>query len=262
MTSARQYDFYMAIDMGNSRAKIGLYHNAKSIRAGESPARTWILPTSNLANGLLEIVRQLPPSSALRVGWTNSNKPHVLADLHVWTHFTAQKPDFVAIDAAYPYPIQNDYATPQSLGADRMLGIIAARNLFPRSGVLVIDLGTALTYNFADAEGHFKGGGISLGLRMRFRALHEFTARLPLLENASPPDLIGNNTQNSMLSGVINGTAAEINGIARQYKSRFNFPIKTVLTGGDSAFLAAKLEGIDLVEEWLVIKGIALLMLD
>lgn len=261
MTSPHSYDLYMAIDMGNSRVKIGLYERAQSIRAGENPAQTWRLSTANLAAGLMEIVRQLPPSAALKVGWTNSNKHIALADLEVWTHFTTQKPDFVAIDATYPYPIQNDYATPHSLGPDRMLGVIAARNLFPQSGVLVIDLGTALTYNFADAEGHFKGGAISLGLRMRFRALHEFTARLPLLDNQMPPDLIGNNTQNSMRSGVINGTAAEINSIVQQYKARFAFPIKTILTGGDATFLAAQLGEIDLVEEWLVIKGIALLML-
>jgi type III pantothenate kinase len=118
---------------------------------------------------------------------------------------------------------------------------------FPFKNRLVIDAGTCITYDFIDENNNYKGGAISPGLQLRYQSLHQFTAKLPLLhldknniENIFP-NFIGDSTQQSIHSGVINGLLNEIDGFINQYKDHFsNFII--ILTGGDAEFLALRLK--------------------
>jgi type III pantothenate kinase len=157
-----------------------------------------------------------------------------------------------------PVPLHNAYATPQTLGADRLAGAVGAGYLRPGQPTLVLDAGTALKFDLV-TENTFHGGSIAPGLRMRLRALHAFTGRLPLLELPEPEavvQLIGDSTASSLLSGVLNGAAAEVNGLVADYRRRYP-GLGLVLTGGDAAhlrpWLAADLGFIFVVPELVLI---------
>ncbi len=153
-------------------------------------------------------------------------------------------------------PLTNLYQSASTLGSDRLAASVGAYFLYPNANVLVIDAGTCIKYNFTNSKNEYLGGGISPGIRMKFKALQTFTSKLPLVEaNFSYNELVGNNTQNSILSGVLNGSVAEIDGIISQYKLQFT-DIICVLTGGDSEYLAKRLKNSIFDHQNLVIKGL------
>ena len=133
-------------------------------------------------------------------------------------------------------PIRLQYATPETLGTDRIANAVGANTLYPNKNVLSIMAGTCLVADFVNEKGEYLGGSIAPGMRMRFKALSQFTARLPLVEPENIDFFVGDSTQNSILSGVMNGIIQEINGIIRQY-SRHYSPLKVILSGGDAELL-------------------------
>ena len=157
-----------------------------------------------------------------------------------------------------PVPLRHAYATPHTLGADRLAGAVGAAALRPGRDTLVLDIGTALKCDLVTADGTYRGGSIGPGLGMRLRALHAFTGRLPLLA-LPPPDatipLVGDSTTGSLLSGVVNGVVAEIGGLVARYQAQYP-GLGVLLTGGDAAFLAARLPGRIFVVPELVLLGL------
>jgi type III pantothenate kinase len=161
-----------------------------------------------------------------------------------------QKEDFLSfsesvnlhfISKESKFPFQNLYSTPNTLGIDRMVLAAGAVLQFPNKSRLVIDAGTCITYDFIDANDNYLGGAISPGIRLRYEALHNYTAKLPLLSKENPENLIGNSTSQSIHSGVINGVTMEIEGFVNSNLDKNdNFII--ILTGGDSVFLAERLK--------------------
>ncbi len=140
-----------------------------------------------------------------------------------------------------PVPFFSLYESPQTLGTDRMAGVAGAISLFPDRSCLIIDAGTSITYDYVDMEEKYHGGSISPGLDMRFKALHKFTARLPLISFNKNYDLPGKTTKASILSGVIEGTVAEINGIIHEYE-QFSNDLCVILNGGDAIFFETKIK--------------------
>ncbi len=134
------------------------------------------------------------------------------------------------------FPFENRYTTPETLGLDRLALVSAAAFTYPSQNVLVIDAGTCITYDFINEEGQYLGGAISPGFNMRLKAMHHFTARLPLPELQKEVKLIGNSTHSSLLSGAVKGTRKEIEGIIQEYSDRYS-PLITVITGGDVSLL-------------------------
>ncbi|WP_310377465.1 type III pantothenate kinase [Flavobacterium sp.] len=140
-----------------------------------------------------------------------------------------------------PFPFKNTYETPHTLGIDRLVNSAGATLLFPNQNRLVIDAGTCVTYDFIDENNNYLGGAISPGLRLRYEALHNYTAKLPLLTLENPKNFIGKSTVESIHSGVVNGLTNEIDGFINHYKTHYsNFII--ILTGGDAEFLAKRLK--------------------
>ncbi|WP_428223449.1 type III pantothenate kinase [Flavobacterium sp.] len=139
------------------------------------------------------------------------------------------------------FPFLNKYATPQTLGIDRMVIAAGAVLQFPQKNRLIIDAGTCVTYDFVDSNDVYHGGAISPGLRLRYEAMHAYTAKLPLLTLQEVEVLIGDTTSLAMHSGVVNGLTFEIDGYIDHLKgARENFII--ILTGGDANFLAKRLK--------------------
>ncbi|NVN93765.1 MAG: type III pantothenate kinase [Bacteroidetes bacterium] len=143
--------------------------------------------------------------------------------------------NFIEFTENTPIPISNKYTTPQSLGKDRLAAAIAGNHLFPKQNVLVIIAGTCITYEFVNKEAEYLGGAISPGISIRFKALHTFTGKLPLIEKRTKTPIIGDSTENSILSGVINGILYEYKGITYKYSEDYK-NLKIILSGGDMKY--------------------------
>ncbi len=144
---------------------------------------------------------------------------------------------------------------PETIGADRLALVAAAVDLFPNQHNLAIALGTCITYNFVNIHHEFLGGGISPGMQMRFKAMHEQTALLPLIKPSHEFPLVGYDTKTNLLSGVILGIAAEIDGIIAAYAEKYaNFNV--LLTGGDISYFVRHLKKRIFADQNLIFKGL------
>jgi type III pantothenate kinase len=148
---------------------------------------------------------------------------------------------FLEVSSSTLVPFKNNYATPHTLGVDRIALVVAAKKEFPQKNVLVIDAGTCITFDFISKDAIYFGGAISPGIKMRYKSLNNLTAKLPLLETKLPIDFIGNTTNQSIHSGIINGVINEIDGVITLYEKKF-LDLTIVLTGGDTNFLSKQLK--------------------
>jgi type III pantothenate kinase len=162
---------------------------------------------------------------------------------------------FHKLDYASKLPITTPVGKPETIGADRLAICAAAVHLFPKQHRLAIGLGTCITYNFINRANQFLGGSISPGMVMRFRAMHEQTALLPLIDADHQFPLVGYDTRTNLLSGVILGMAKEIDGIIDLYKETYD-NLSILLTGGDMRFFVPHLKNNIFADEDLLYKGL------
>lgn len=132
-------------------------------------------------------------------------------------------------------PIKNCYQTPSTLGRDRLSNAIAAYKKRPNENNLIIDIGTCLKFDFINNKNHYKGGSISLGFSMRYKALHNFTDNLPLINNETTNLHLGIDTKSSMVSGVFLGMLSEIKEFIANYETKYK-QLNIFLTGGDLSY--------------------------
>jgi type III pantothenate kinase len=156
-----------------------------------------------------------------------------------------------------PLPITVDYATPETLGADRVAAVVGAVARFGKCRMLVIDAGTAVTYDYVNADGCYVGGCISPGLSMRFKALNTFTSKLPLVDVSDYKQSIGDSTASAIASGVLDGFRYEVNGYINQFCVNNNETNKIIVTGGDHKYLVLPLKSPTFAVSNLVLEGIA-----
>ena len=153
------------------------------------------------------------------------------------------------------FPIEINYRTPETLGVDRIALAVGAHVFFPQSDVLVVDVGTAITYELLTAKGEYLGGNISPGMNIRYRALNNYTDKLPLLSPAKEFPFWGDSTKHAIVSGVQSGILFEIEGYINSLKVKYP-ELKVVLTGGDSFFFAEKLKNSIFAETDLLFHGL------
>jgi len=226
----------LAVDYGNSSAKVAIFdqHELKEKHTFTKPD---------------DLKNFLEGSSA-----ENFIISSVNAEAETVSQASKAKNKFV-LSYTLPLPVKILYATPQTLGVDRIAGSCGALQLFPVQNTLVIDAGTCITYDFTDSNGQYYGGSISPGLKMRFQAVHTFTARLPLVNPAENPELIGTSTETSIQSGIVNGTVAEIDGIISRYQQKYP-DLQVILCGGDGPFFENKLKAAIFASPDLVLIGL------
>lgn len=163
---------------------------------------------------------------------------------------------FIWLNHQLQFPFKITYSTPETLGLDRLAAVAGASAQFTRSNLLVIDMGTCVTFDFIDENGIYYGGSIAPGFEMRFKALHHFTQKLPQIKYTNQSvKLIGDSTENSILSGVYNGYKHEILGIISAYEQQYN-DVKIVLTGGDFKLFDLEVKNRIFADEFLVLKGL------
>ncbi|UBM62863.1 type III pantothenate kinase [Candidatus Sulfidibacterium hydrothermale] len=217
----------LIIDIGNTRSKIAVF----SEKQMES---VWVY-TSLSTDILKDIVKDYPDIHAAILSSVTTYPKEI-------DTFLSQRFYYLKLDSQTPLPVKLLYKTPQTLGKDRMAIAAAAQAFAPGENVLVIDAGTTITYDIVNHKGEYLGGAISPGLQMRLKALHTFTGKLPLIKQlvATPP-LVGNDTNTSIASGVLNGITAEMEGMIRAYAKRFP-GLKIVLSGGDEKYFDKRLK--------------------
>ena len=152
-------------------------------------------------------------------------------------------------------PIKNLYETPETLGCDRLAAAVGADLLYPESNILIVDFGTAITIDLVTAAGEFKGGNISPGAMTRFRALHDYTSKLPLRSLSDDTMLISTNSNQAVESGVINGIVYEIEGYITRLSQDYE-DLKIIFTGGDGNFFAKRLKNTIFAIYDLVVYGL------
>jgi type III pantothenate kinase len=207
----------LVIDIGNTRVKYGVFDDNTMLKKGVAPKADITFFRS--------VFKKYSIDNILFSSVAHVNKSAIA--------FARSHCAVIVLDHKTPLPIKNKYHTPHTLGTDRLANAAGAACLYSGKNCLVIDAGTCIKYDFISEKGHYLGGAISPGVAMRFKALHHFTKRLPLVKPRNPAPLTGNTTDTSINSGVINGAKAEVLQIISQYKSQYK-RLKTVVTGGDA----------------------------
>lgn len=128
-------------------------------------------------------------------------------------------------------PLKNKYKTPLTLGADRLAAAVGANGMNPGKNLLIIDVGTCVTFDFVSSDAEYLGGNISLGPTMRLKALHEYTSLLPLVERKGELLEIGNTTETAIRAGVLAGIKYEIEGYVNYFSTKYP-QLFVYLTGG------------------------------
>lgn len=230
----------LVIDIGNTAAKIAVFDEKKLVKTFQG--------NNQSLNELSEIAKRYP----LQKG--------VIASVITLTNDILDQLEGLGIDMLHvnsetPIPITNSYKTPQTLGMDRLAAVVAANELMPGKDLLVIDAGTCITYDFIDADGNYWGGNISPGVRMRLKALHEFTDKLPIVHQEGETPLWGSTTETAIRAGVIHGVSQEIEGYIRQTRKRHP-SLSVFLTGGDGVSFSKNRENDIFMDKDLVLKGL------
>lgn len=231
----------LIIDVGNSQIKVAVFKQdelvsvaVKQVDALLDHVQNIFKKHSNIGHIMVSSVAHLPNS--------------VIESLEKYA-------PVMMLSNTLKVPFKNDYASPETLGVDRIALVASAFSEYPDQNCLVIDAGSCITYDFIDQNGHYKGGAISPGLMMRFKAMHTFTAGLPLIDSIEFGDFIGTNTRECMISGVVNGSLNEIDAVISQYQKKFK-DLTVILTGGDSHFLSKRLKSSIFAHPNILLRGV------
>ncbi len=230
----------LCIDQGNTYTKVGLFEADKLIKFCS-------IDNDNFTEWRsLFVDHQINNTIISSVG--------IIGD-KLKSLFQEKSPFFLEFSQETLLPVQNLYESPQSLGKDRLAGVIGAYSLNPKNDILVIDAGTALTFDFINAEAQYLGGTISPGLDMRFKALHSFTKKLPLLNKEGKTQLLGKTTEEAIRSGVVNGILSEIESYMDKLTQSYP-KLLVFLTGGNCFFFESKLKNSIFANQNLVLIGL------
>ena len=211
----------LIIDIGNTLVKLSVFngphqHDKISLPGNDAEIINWL--DKHICNVDACIIASV------------SSLPQPLAH---YLHQKAIQP--VIFSSQTPIPIQSNYESMQTLGIDRLAGVIGANYLYPQQNCLVFDMGTAITCDLVTSDGIYEGGSISPGLQMRFKALHQMTSRLPQLDYSTDYRIPAKNTHEAIHAGVAEGIVYELNGTIEHFKNIYEH-LAVILTGGDAQY--------------------------
>lgn len=235
----------LIVDIGNSRTKLGLFADGKL---------TDTLVISGLPSEA-DLISFCTPSPVESIAISSVGQG-IGEEIQRWFPNS-----FVLnIDSNTATPITSTYSTPSTLGIDRICGMVAASKYFPTDTVLVIDMGTCVTYDIIDSHKTHLGGGISPGYKMRLDAMHHFTAKLPNVSPEKEIPAIGTSTEGSLLFGAGRGLMAEVEGIIAYFSAQHQ-NLKVILTGGNHSMVEQRDENATFAAPNLILEGIHFILL-
>lgn len=234
---------HLVIDAGNTRIKLGLF-------AGEGLVEHGVLPSDDPL-GLFAVVQALRPDA---IAWGSVAR----ADDAILEQLMAIAPTLV-ITGATPAPVRNAYTTKDTLGADRLANAVAAAALFPGRAVLAVDLGTCITYDRVDATGAYLGGAITPGAHMRAKAMHAYSARLPLVDHIHIHDHFATSTAGALQAGIHHGVLGELRTFIASH-THHSPDGAVVLTGGDALPFARGMKSGIFAHPFLTLEGYRLIL--
>lgn len=229
----------LVIDQGNTQVKLAFFES-------DALLRNYTFPKLELAllPGLLG--RYRPDRAIISSVKNRDDALLALLNQHIGR--------VVELTAETPVPIRSLYRTPQTLGKDRLAAVVGARRQQPGRNILVIDAGTAITYDYIDSDGVYHGGNISPGMTTRFRALNYYTDKLPLVSEEGDTPELGYDTLTAIRSGVVAGVVREMDSYIQEYRKKAK--VFAFLTGGHSFYFDSKLKSSIFADENLVLKGL------
>ena len=229
----------ICLDFGNTRQKLALFEGDE--------LHDVIVLREDVSTHLKEVIQQHQPTNSILSSVIN----HDVGVEEILNRTT----QFHKLSHLSKLPFSIPVGKPETMGADRIAIAAASVFLFPQQNNLAIGLGTCITFNFINQMGEFMGGSISPGMEMRFQAMHQFTAKLPLAKAHWNVPLIGYDTATNLQSGVVLGMAKEMDGIVDAYKEKFgNF--NALLTGGDTHLFKPHLKNKIFADPHLIFKGL------
>ena len=162
---------------------------------------------------------------------------------------------FIYFDNDVRLPITIKYKTPHTLGKDRIAAVVGAYYLQPNRNILIIDAGTCITYELLEASGSYLGGNISPGMTTRFKALNDYTKKLPLVNEREEVPCWGTCTEDAIRAGVVNGIVFEMDGYIDKAKELYS-DVLVFLTGGHSFYFESRLKNFIFADINLVLTGL------
>lgn len=231
----------LIVDVGNTRVKIAVFNKERLLFKDAVPLEALIATLKTLKSQYLDLKNAIVSS----VGKLQPEQLTVLRERF----------QLLELSHETPIPFKNKYATPKTLGIDRIALVSAAVYHYPNTNVLIIDAGTCITYDIVTAKNEYIGGAIAPGLRLRYAALHNLTANLPLLQTEEPKNKVGNSTSSSMHIGVVHGVVNEIDGFIKTFIEEYP-DLTVILTGGDANFLAEQLKSSIFANSNFILEGL------
>ncbi|MGV3460360.1 MAG: type III pantothenate kinase [Flavobacterium sp.] len=215
----------LAVDVGNTKIKAAVFKD-------NTLAGRFFFDDGVAEKAIIKIFSDYPQINASIFSSVGKSAERLL-------HILNSKVPVVVVSHETMVPLKSLYATPHTLGIDRIVLSTGGVLAYPAQNRLIIDAGTCVTYDFTDKDDNYHGGAISPGLRLRYEALHNFTAKLPLLSREMPENVTGNSTAQSIHSGVVNALLFEIQGFIDFYRDKYG-DVAVIMTGGDAEFLAER----------------------
>ena len=231
----------LVIDIGNTRTKLALFHEQSFLRS---------IPVTELTSEPLKMLIAEYPELDKAILSSVKDYPFEFK-IFLQKNFR----QFIELSHETPVPVDNHYLTPHTLGLDRLAAVVGALSLFPYCNILVIDAGTAITYDIITKDNEYLGGNISPGLETRFKALHHFTGRLPLVSKKDNFIDIGRDTESAIRAGVQSGMIFEIDQTIDYFNTKYE-NLKVIMTGGDAEFFEKKLKNPIFVKLYLSLTGL------
>lgn len=231
----------LAIDIGNTAIKYAIFAN-KGIMLVAGRINDW-----DKVIEIRDACRQWKPEHTIVASTVNLT----LDNEEIVRSFT---PGFMQLSSKTPIQIVNHYRTPETLGPDRLAAVIAAYSQ-THGNTLVIDIGTAITYDFINEHGEYLGGNISPGMSLRFLSLKEHTSKLPLVDCEGERPRFGTDTETAIRCGVIDGMRHEIQGYISEFLLKYH-NLSVFLTGGDQIYFDEEIKKRTFADKYLVLKGL------
>jgi type III pantothenate kinase len=262
--SAVEGALLLTIDVGNTNISFGLYERDRERGRPRALHADWRLETRSgrtsdeYAALLGELFRQAGLSFAqVKAAVISSVVPPVLAPLDRFCRqILGLEPLIVGPGTKTGVPIL--YENPREVGADRVVNAVAAFERWPQ-GAIVVDFGTATTFDVITPRGEYAGGVIAPGLAISADGLYQATAKLPRVEIARPPSVIGRNTVASMQAGLVFGYAGLVDAIVERIRGEIDFSPHVVGTGGLAPLIARETRTIEECDDRLTLQGLAII---